>query len=246
MRVYVSCWQCSFDKLPRVQHVLPLREDTVFEIECELHGKNIVDLQTLKFELLFESGALAIADDRTREGVLDLGASLERFHEFYIDYFRCSRTISDEAYSTFWKPLKNVSERQLGAFLFAYLLDTGSPAPYPNGWAEFRNRVVHQGYIPSVEEAVKHGEELRQFMYSIIDDMKSRNKPGILMAQSYHYFRRLPIGPPQPEGARVSGLHIPTLVGLWQLGERKSFQQYVGDLRKWYRDHCSRCGAKTA
>jgi hypothetical protein len=241
MRLYVSCWKCGFDKLPRIQHVLPLQEDAIFQIECPTHGTNVVDVQNLRFELLFESGALAIADDRTREGVLDIGAALERFLEFYVDVIRCSHDISDDVFAKFWKPLKNLSERQTGAFSLAYLLDTGQPAPYPANWSEFRNKVVHQGFIPSVDEAAAKGEEVRAFMYQLIDELKAKHKVGIHKASSYHYFKRLPSGPPQPEGALISGSHELTLVGVWSLGERKTLPDYVARLRAYYATHCSRC-----
>jgi hypothetical protein len=243
VRVYVSCWKCSFDKLPRVQHVLPLQEDAIFQIECPTHGTNVVDLQNLKFELLFESGALAIADDRTREGVLDIGASLERFLEFYLDVIRCARQVPDDVFARFWKPMKNLSERQQGAFAAAYLIETGQPPAYPTRWTEFRNRVVHQGYIPSIDQAVDRGEEVRQFMYRLIDELKATHKPGIHMASSHHYFKRLPSGPPQPAGALVSALQTLTLVQVWgAVSLRKGLREYVAELRKYFNTNCSQCG----
>lgn len=66
-----------------------------------------------------------------------------------------------EAVAEAWKALSRQSERQLGAYISASLLLFKECPSLPNNkQIEFRNSVIHKGYIPTVDEAANFGDHV--------------------------------------------------------------------------------------
>ena len=62
-----------------------------------------------------------------------------------------------------WRTVARQTERQLGAFAFAYLAREGRAADFLTPGAlgsDFRNRVVHRGYIPTRAEVDAYAEKV--------------------------------------------------------------------------------------
>ena len=58
-----------------------------------------------------------------------------------------------------WKRVHTQSERQFGAYQFVYGLEEGElPEVLTNSKVNFRNKVIHQGRIPTRQEAISYGQ----------------------------------------------------------------------------------------
>jgi hypothetical protein len=65
------------------------------------------------------------------------------------------------------------SERQLGAFMFLFLLAfKETPALLTDAEVGFRNNVIHQGYLPSSSEVADFGERVLQVILSSQDTLR--------------------------------------------------------------------------
>ena len=66
--------------------------------------------------------------------------------------------ISPQETGRTWSQVANQSERQLGAFLYLHLFTTGTAYELDKKGIELRNKVVHRGYLPTLQEATQFGE----------------------------------------------------------------------------------------
>jgi len=156
--------------------VTRIANDGEYEVICGKGHKGIVILDNLKFELLYEMGLNALIDGYPREAVSSFVASLERFYEFYwrvvMNYFEVSNVDSKAT----WKPLSKQSERQLGAYVSASLLLTKRVPTLLNQNKEvpFRNNVIHNGYVPTKEEAISFGNSVMNLINTELDNLRER------------------------------------------------------------------------
>ena len=230
--------------LPEVE----MRDDGLYDVTCPNGHSFVAAIQAQKFEILFDLGAMALIDGYPREAISSIAASLERFYEFYIRVIALKHNIPEEQFTSSWKYVSVQSERQFGAFIFAYLLDrkTECRAVINNSkpniadqsrqetrtWIEFRNDVIHKGYIPSMAEALEYCNLVYQFIYELIDELKSDSNTYVQRATALHVGRALePAG-----GRRIVTVGIPTLVSL-ALAERPgdTFAETLEGLKKYKR-----------
>lgn len=151
-----------------------IKDDGKYLVQCEAGHANEVILDNIKLELLFEMGANALIDGYYREAVSSFASSLERFYEFYwhVTMTHFDQDIKD--ISQTWKPISKLSERQIGAYSTAVLLLTGRPALLLNSNKEvlFRNNVIHNGYIPTKDEATLFGDVVIQIILTNLEDLR--------------------------------------------------------------------------
>jgi hypothetical protein len=118
-------------------------------------------VQEAKYEILFEIGVNAIADDYYREAVASFASALERFYEFAIGALLHAANVSRDEVRITWKQISSSSERQLGAFTLLWLRHFGkSPELLSTKHVSFRNDVVHKGRIPERAEAIDFGDSV--------------------------------------------------------------------------------------
>ena len=129
-------------------------------IECSRGHKLAFMLQSQKFEILLESAASALLEGYTIEAASSFSAALERFYEFCIRVFSRKDGLNEIEFNATFKQMAHQSERQLGAFLYLYLQNFGKAYQVKNKIIEFRNRVVHKGYIPTLEEVEGYGADI--------------------------------------------------------------------------------------
>ena len=127
-------------------------------IRCAAGHRSFAMLQQQKYELLFDLGALAFLDGYYHEAVATIAASIERFYEYHVRVFAHSRDIKPETFAPAWKDMAKQSERQIGAYVLANALEGRVDALPPQKRVELRNKVVHQGYLPTRPEALEYGE----------------------------------------------------------------------------------------
>lgn len=184
MIVRLFCPKCAEAaakiKRPFVEIAIPvpimqLVDDGRYEVVCQDGHVSTVILDNLKYELLFEMGLNALIDGYPREGVSSFASSLERFYEFYWIVTMKHLDISTEEVEKAWKMVAMQSERQLGMYVTAYLilLKRAPVLLNPNKEIKFRNKVIHQGYIPTIEEAEAFGNKVMSLINQDLVELRS-------------------------------------------------------------------------
>lgn len=237
MRIPMSCIRCSMERLeaedaedaaavargetppvrspftrskPEDWYLAEIEEDNAYVHECR-NGHTIkASLQAVRYELLYESGVVAMFMGFQREAVSSLVAALERFYEFAIEVYTIRSKVDQGPHEAAWKQVRRQSERQLGAFLFLHLVNHGRPFLGGEGWSAyekwvaFRNEVIHQGMFPSA----KRTQEYARYVFELIRDaraaMQELDAEAVRKAELRHYVRshaavEAKAGPPKPD-----------------------------------------------
>lgn len=192
MKIQLSCLDCSVQRTTQGWLFADLRDDGLYDVRCQLGHTRTVGLGNLKFELLFESGALAILDGYNLEAVASFSAALERFLEFYITAVSLKHDVSIEQLDQSWRLVSIQSERQLGAFLLLYLIENKRAALYiDRSKVEFRNKVIHKGYVPTQAEALDYGEHVFDFVGRIFKELKKMSEDFVASAIAVDHRRKM-------------------------------------------------------
>lgn len=177
MKILVMCMQCFAEQgQPSTELFLAdYFDEGIAHIRCAAGHETAVLVQNPKFEVLMQSGATALLQGFTYEACASFSAALERFYEFALRVFCKAQSVTNDLYSTMFKGMKNQSERQLGAFMLVYALEFSKPYNVNDikvgnkNLSEFRNNIVHKGYIPKLEEAHDYCSRV----YEIIFDTRN-------------------------------------------------------------------------
>ncbi|MFZ5581928.1 MAG: hypothetical protein ACOZCK_04640 [Pseudomonadota bacterium] len=176
MKIFTMCMECqkelghpSFEPI-----VTDYYEEALAFIECSRGHKSAIFLQSQKFEILLESAANALIEGYTLEAASSLSSAYERFFEFAINVFCKKSKVSKESIDETFKQVSKQSERQIGAFLFLHLLVFGKHYTLNKRIPELRNKVIHQGYIPTPDEVIKLGELIYQEIVAITNLLSSK------------------------------------------------------------------------
>lgn len=174
MRITSSCMEClkEFGRPNFEVFNLPYYENRIAIVECSHGHKSALVLQSQKFEVLMESGADALLNGFTLEACATFYAALERTYEFAIRVFMRAKQIDDETFNVMFKEMSRMSERQIGAFMAIYLLETGIVYRVDRKLTEFRNNVIHNGKIPLPEEAVNFCSNIYRNILDIVNALK--------------------------------------------------------------------------
>jgi len=165
MKFRYLCHTC-FKKNPDLQNKLvdlvAFNESGIYHHRCNYGHDNIICVQAFNFEILFESGLCAIYSDFYLESVLSITAAIERFYVFFIRILLKSRKIKTDEYEKMYNNMSKQSERQLGAFLclYSFFYKECPPILLSSKSVEFRNKVVHKGFLPTKEEVLKYAENV--------------------------------------------------------------------------------------
>lgn len=190
------CPKCAYEKskalVDRITIEVPvpiseLSEKGMYNVRCMAGHHTEVTLDNLKFELLFELGVNAIVDGYFREAVASFTTSLERFYEFYYWATLLHLGVSKPNIEASWKPMANSSERQLGAYIASAMILTGEKPEIlsSNSEVPFRNRVVHKGYLPDKEQAIKFGNRVLFLSRKGLDELRQVCPTAIGAAYEY-------------------------------------------------------------
>jgi hypothetical protein len=207
MQCPTSEWAASASKYK--VHV----EDTgVYVLRCDQGHETSTCLQEQKFEVLFEIGIHAIVDGYYREAVSSFTAALERFYEFYLSAICAKRSIQEDLFKQTWKTVANQSERQLGAFIFTYLLEEQSAPPLlSEASVSFRNAVIHKGRIPRKNEAISFGEKVLSLIVPVLRVLKARDREHVDMMVRRHIRQTQSL---VPDGHKQQFLTMPTVISI--------------------------------
>lgn len=185
MQTLAPCTRCLFEHHDMSDPgYAEMDDDGIVEVTCPRGHHCFIVRQAPRFEVLFDFGALALRDGFYREAVTSFNVSLERAYEFLIR--EVTRPVRQGvAFKDAWKGLKKQSERQLGAFLILYLQETGKVWEHiPEDDIGFRNRCVHQGYLPKRREAIDFGKLVLEAINKAFNDLE--NKAGRFQFNEEH------------------------------------------------------------
>ncbi len=176
MKLVVNCPVCLLEnKIPSYDFKLfHVREDGLYKSTCTQGHEFLTNAQLLKYEVMIDCAFLALRDGYIREATANLAAALERFYEFYIRLVCMKYKIEDNVFNKSWSQMSSSSERQHGAFIAMHMINGSNfamsaienskpeihntSANNTKNWKEFRNSVIHKGYIPTYNEAYSYAE----------------------------------------------------------------------------------------
>lgn len=230
MKVSMKCGQCQRQdgKPSPYNFAVDIPERGWVEFTCDKGHRAAVIIQISKFEILSKMGVDAIAKGSYLEAVLSLAASLERLHEFFIEATFRKQGASRELFAEAWALMAKQSERQLGAFVAAFLLANGKkPKLLPRKAVELRNSIAHKGFFPTREESIEFGESVFECAHSVLDVLHTAPYAEITNTLvSEHVVARanqaVEAGVPLP-----STLWMATPLSLGAVEQSKDFRAYV-------------------
>lgn len=154
MRVTVACGECfkqgpqdldgPLGLMPQHLYGVDANDEGVYQMTChEGHTFRAMSL-SFRYEFLFHMATEAIIDKYSREAVLSFTSALERFYEFFVESMCLRVGVEDDVFQSSWKAVSRQSERQLGAFIFAFSMHyKKTPTLLSNKNVSFRNSVIH-------------------------------------------------------------------------------------------------------
>jgi len=218
---------------------LAIENEFTYLLTCDKGHQYIAQLQAFPFEVLFESGLIAHVNGFYLESVLSFKAALERFYEFYINIICRARNIDADKLDNAYKQISNNSEREYGAFVFMYFqANNDIPELLPNKSVEFRNKVVHKGYFPKKEEALRFARNIYKMIKPIYIELREKYDAEILSflnVKRQEYYNSLIKANPKIKDTPISSqsLCLPLCIhhatGLDEFKER-SFDEYYQNL----------------
>jgi hypothetical protein len=202
-----------------------LEENGLYRMTCKKGHESVTCLQQMKFELLFDLGVYAMLDGYYREAVSSFTAALERFYEFFIEV-QCDRAGIDQAtFEKAWKHVSNESQRQLGGFIFLYLLEMKHPPSIlRTEEVGFRNAVIHKGRIPSRTEAMDYGDRVSEIILEGLAEVRRKDEPAIHRAIQRH-MKRL--------NTLAAGSNLATMTALTMISVTRSVSEPQPTLVEW-------------
>jgi len=182
MKLFMTCMQCltetgrpSFELI-----VADYYDDGVAYATCSAGHTTAQLVQSPKFEILLEAGAIALLEGFTLEAVADFSAALERFYEFAVRVGCVARSLSPELYASMFKEMSKQSERQLGAFMLLYAIEFGEAYKPNTKMGEFRNSAIHKGRIPPVEEATRYAAYVYETILSLYRRLRDKHSDHMM------------------------------------------------------------------
>lgn len=207
--------------------MLPLQDSAIYEFTCANGHSQRVALQNPKHELIFDSGVSSLRRGYHREAISSFAVALERFYEYSIRVLLGNSiyTLGEENFAKTWKTISKQSERQIGAFYLLYLTVVKEPPPIfdssflkslsiklgieGNDPSNFRNSIIHQGYLPSFNQTVSFGEAVNLYIKKLLRVYKGfDNNPNSSVALIEASATRLTSNP----GYEMNYAHIPTFI----------------------------------
>jgi len=249
MEILFSCSKCiddKFNKREKQPYQLDAQYETIngsgfYDYTCTNGHRNIVVLQDLPFELLFQSAIVLLCNGYFRESVFNFAASLERFLEFCVKAFVFSKQHDFDLFDETWKGVSRQSERQIGAFYFLYLNIVNEPPQIiDDKMSRLRNDVIHKGEFISKHEAERYGKFVYDYINSTRKKLESKVEKqwniGMGRAVDYHLKQvfksinnRLKDAGEDTENQLIQTTTIPTYVSISRPLPTSSFEEIIAD-----------------
>lgn len=169
MNHYSLCIECQeSDPLSLVCGIGELTNELYAICTCPKGHKFLSGLMLHVPDILYTSAVQAFRKGCYSESILSFTAAFERICELFFKTFCLKYGSKVELVYETWNELKNQSERQYGAFCIAYCISTKSAWKADTKQIEFRNKVVHKGYIATRTEVESYAEYITTNIDKII------------------------------------------------------------------------------
>lgn len=184
MKVLASCITCMKEAAETLRSTgtstsvqfLPAEMDDagVVYVSCNNGHRTAMLHRNRKYQILFESGCLALLDDYTNEAVSSFSAALERAYEFFIRVAYRKLGVSSSLLQSSWKQVAAQSERQFGAFVLLYPAVACESFELPQKIPELRNKVIHRGYIARSDEVFEYARTVFSLIRKIVQVLSDK------------------------------------------------------------------------
>lgn len=205
MRFSTSCPTCLYDETKRVNvkavpqggHYFTMPVSTVGAGEfgenqvavCECgHGHRFIIITPPfeHFELLARSGIDAYVNGYFGETVMDLMAAVERAYEYFCQVVSYTSGQQPETFDAAWKALGKLSERRLGWFAATWFAETSTSFKVPNRITELRNESVHNGQLPSREQAAIIGDWTTSVIFDLCEKLRADHAESMIRRNAHN------------------------------------------------------------
>ncbi len=222
MQTLSICMECQVkDGVPNSSSMIMVRvpDDGVLEATCNRGHRTFTIIQQQKFELLSEMAIKAIVDGYYRDAVASFAGALERLHEFFLRATCRKQGVDAPTFDRAWKEMSNQSERQLGAFIGAHLVETGQPPELLHqNQTKFRNDVIHKGKFPALDDTLRFGQAVLGCALPILGLLRPEPYHTVVQALVMESIRNRS-EPALKAGQRTSTLSMNTLLSLTNTDE---------------------------
>lgn len=204
-------------------------DDGVIKLTCNRGHKTAIIIQQEKFEILSAMAIKAIVDGYYRDAIASFAGSLERLYEFFVRVTCRKNGINTSTFAPAWKEMSNQSERQLGAFIGIYLVETGqSPQLLHQEQIKFRNAVIHKGKFPERDKTIKFGQSVLDCAVPILQRLKSESYSSALQEITMEsIFNRS--NAERKKGVNISTMAMPTFLCLCTAEQPNSVETAVAN-----------------
>lgn len=183
MKIYASCIECQKELgHPSFEPIFADYDNNlVVKVKCSRGHESNMILQATKFELFLDCGADALVKGYALESCFNFALARENAFLFAIEIMM-ENTLSDK-YKNF---LKSSSERVFGAFTLLYLREFNRPFEFEKKFSfknggtivNFRNDIVHKGFIPTIAQANSYGEIVHNEVFELVAELRQKfSKP---------------------------------------------------------------------
>lgn len=174
MKLPLICAKCMQENIvkPRITAIVELKDDGRYEITCRKGHSSITfcNNKSLKYFWYWRL--------RNRWWVLSRSGFViyfcfRKILRVFIKVVCISKNIDWIKTLEAWKEVSNQSERQLGAFIFLHLQETGNkPILLCNNKIKLRNEVIHKGKIPSKDQSIDYGQAILDVVRPLLKNSK--------------------------------------------------------------------------
>lgn len=195
----IICWKChkKVDKDGNNQFFndqykerVNLDNNQFYQFTCPEGHLNFAIQGNNKFEILYELGIQAFNDGYFREAVTNFASAVECFHEYCIMMFLTPKSLEEFSIAVEnQKVIAKYSERQYGAFFILFIKFINFIPPVldekflkkhmlklsVNNPINFRNNIIHQGYIPTKEECISYAKITSFYINEILEHIYTWN-----------------------------------------------------------------------
>ena len=201
MRVFQTCLQCwppSSERGDFDTHFF--QEKNIYRFTCTAGHKTYMALQNHKHEVLAEIAMYAYVDSYYQQSILNFDSSLERAYEWYLRVSFMHKFESTDLFEKIWKPVKRLSERQIGMYMLCFAQDNNRPPPVlSQDDANLRNEVVHNGFLPTnlqVEDYAQKVITIVQHLHDVVGEKFPLAREQIVLQRIKEQRSEVPKGDP--------------------------------------------------
>ena len=161
MKISHYCTKCKNYDQEEILNISSIPQDFIVRVKCKKGHDQIIYLTNPLYSLLFDNSIIALKSNNYRASIFEAASALERFFEhairiLIIPHKDIGNMEIVQQYNSAWKLIKNMSERQLGAFIMLFHKVTNqSPILLNEKQIKLRNNTIHKGYLPLEEEALQ-------------------------------------------------------------------------------------------